>query len=117
MYNVWHIIVFTYIVLKQTTNPCTRRTHLPTAIKAQMRKSKIPSNDCFFDIHGIVCTFIGFPEHQTINQYHYLHILADEFREKIRKKLPELEGQVMGSPPRQYAGSFHIICQEVSSQV
>jgi len=28
-----------------------------------------------------------------------------------------VEGQVMGSPPRQCAGSFCIVCQEVSSQV
>ncbi|GFS76263.1 hypothetical protein TNCV_4668001 [Trichonephila clavipes] len=48
----------------------------------------------------LLCTFIGVPELQTVNQYHYLHVF-DEIRERIRKKRPELrdKSSVQGNGP------------------
>ncbi|GFU30915.1 putative mariner transposase [Trichonephila clavipes] len=79
----------------------------PRAKKARMSQSKFKAMMIvFLDIHGIVYLH-WVNEGQTMNQHYYLQVLGN-LRESIRK--------IMDFPPRQYASSFRVICQEIPGQ-
>ncbi|GFT21480.1 hypothetical protein TNCV_2307341 [Trichonephila clavipes] len=104
------------MILKRSANPCTGRDYLQRELCSN-QQIKIQSNDdCFIStINGIEYFYWDF-ERQTSNLYHYLQVLV-KFYERVGKKLPELWKDVMGSKPRQCAGSFRGGCQGVPSQV
>ena len=85
----------------------------PKQKKAQQSKSKFKALMIFFfDIRGIVHVD-WVPEGQTVNQVYYREVLTN-LRERVRrKKTWNVEEWLLGSSPRQRAGTQRPDCQVV----
>ena len=89
-----------------------KRPSSPRQKKARQSKSKFEAMIVFFDIRGIVHVD-WVPEGQTVNQVYYKEAVTNLHERVRRKKTWNVEEWLVGSSPRQRAGTQLPVCQVV----